>query len=97
MYFTYRELAAVALTGNYLLDVLKEDGKWVVQVSVLDTDRKASKQYRLQTIRGNTKTWRYLEDVLLVVNEYCENCQNLTITIEGKVWKLKAEGVDQKV
>ncbi|RAA07306.1 hypothetical protein DOT67_21290 [Ralstonia pseudosolanacearum] len=98
-FFTFRELAAVALTGsnNYFLDLQKEDGKWTIVVSVLDADKRTTKQYQVQTNRGKTKTWRYLEDALLFVNEYCENCQNLTIAIDGMVWKLKAEGVDREV
>lgn len=99
MYFTFRELAFVALTGsnNYLLNLHKEGGKWVIDVSVLDADKKTAKQYQVQTNRGKTKTWRYLEDVLLFVGEYCKNCQNLSIAIEGKVWRLKAEGEDRAV
>ncbi|MFV8598638.1 hypothetical protein [Ralstonia pseudosolanacearum] len=99
MYFTFRELALVALTGsnNYLLNLQKEEGKWTITVSVLDADKRTARQYQVQTNRGKTKTWRYLEDVLLFVGEYCENCQNLTIAIEGKVWRLKAEGLDRAV
>lgn len=99
MYFTSRELAAVALTGsnNYFLNLQKEKGKWTIAVSVLDANKQTTKQYQVQTNLGKTKTWRYLEDALVFVNEYCENCQNLTIAIEGKVWTLKAEGEDQAV
>ena len=99
MYFTFRELAAVALTGsnNYFLNLQKDEGKWIIDVSVLDADKRTTKQYQVQTNRGKTKTWRYLEDALLFVNEYCENCQNLSIAIEGKVWRLKAEGEDRAV
>ncbi|WP_186143645.1 hypothetical protein [Burkholderia gladioli] len=92
MFFTSRELAAVALTGadNYLVDVRQEDGKWVVEVSVLDASKREWRRYFVQTNRGKTKTWRYLEDALAFVGDYCENCQNLTVTVNGKLWRLRA-------
>ncbi|MFL9876672.1 hypothetical protein [Paraburkholderia megapolitana] len=92
MFFTSRELATVALTGadNYALDVRQEDGKWVVEVTVFDTGKQTRQKYFVQTNRGSTKTWRYLEDVMGFVDSFCANCQNLVIRINGKVWKLRA-------
>ncbi|CAE6846648.1 hypothetical protein R75461_07275 [Paraburkholderia nemoris] len=93
MYFTFRELAAVALTGgtNYFVDLRKEAGKWLIEVSVLDAGKKVQQKYLVQTNRGKTKTWKYLDDALAFVNEYCANCQNLSIAVDGKVWKLRSE------
>ncbi len=95
MFFTFRELAAVALTGpsNYMVDVRQEDGKWIVDVSVLDAGKSEWRRYLVQTNRGKTKSWRYLDDALGFVGEHCENCQNLTILINGKIWRLKAEPI----
>ncbi|KIP17069.1 hypothetical protein WJ95_21435 [Burkholderia ubonensis] len=94
MFFTFRELAAVALTGadNYLLKLFKdESGKWVIRATILDGGKQPYQSYFVQTNRGKTKTWRYLEDVLIFVDEYSANCRNLTIEIEGRVWKMRAE------
>ncbi|WP_454862642.1 hypothetical protein [Paraburkholderia fungorum] len=96
MFFTFRELAAVALTGtdNYLLDLHKDEAKWVIDVTVLDSQRQPGSQYRVQTNRGKTKTWRYLEDALAFVGEYGANCGNLTITVDGRIWQLRSAGHD---
>ena len=93
MYFTFRELAAVALTGgsNYFVDLRKDAGKWVIEVSVLDSGKNVQQTYLVQTNRGGAKTWKYLDDAMAFVSEYCANCQNLTIAIDGKMWKLRAE------
>lgn len=98
MFFTFRELAAVALTGadNYLLDLFKEEGgKWVVRVTIRAGATGAQQTYMVQTNRGKTKTWRYLEDVLLFVEEYCANCHHLTIKVEGRLWRLHADAADE--
>jgi hypothetical protein len=94
MYFTFRELAAVAMTGahNYVLDVRKDEGKWIIEVTVVGAGDGQQRTYLCQTNRGKTKTWRYLEDVLVFVNQYAANCQNMAISVQGKVWKLKSEG-----
>ncbi|WP_126284802.1 hypothetical protein [Burkholderia stagnalis] len=94
MFFTFRELAAVALTGadNYLLNLFKDEtGKWVIRATILDGSKQPYQSYLVQTNRGKTKTWRYLEDVLMFVDEYSANCRNLTIEIEGRVWRMRAE------
>ncbi|WP_155754551.1 hypothetical protein [Burkholderia stagnalis] len=94
MFFTFRELAAVALTGadNYLLNLFKdESGKWVIRATILDGSKQPYQSYLVQTNRGKTKTWRYLEDVLMFVDEYSANCRNLSIEIEGRVWRMRAE------
>jgi hypothetical protein len=99
MFFTFRELGAVALTGadNYLLDVLKdENGKWVIQATIVDGQRQAQQSYMVQTNRGKTKTWRYLEDALGFVAENCGNCRNLAITVGGRIWRLSAEAMDDQ-
>lgn len=94
MYFTFRELAAVAMTGahNYVLDIRKDEGKWIIEVTVGGAGSELKQRYLCQTNRGKTKTWRYLEDVLLFVNQYAANCKSMTISIQGKAWKLKSEG-----
>jgi hypothetical protein len=98
MFFTFRELAAVALTGadNYSLDLLKDEGgKWVVRVTIFAGATGTQQTYMVQTNRGKTKTWRYLEDVLLFVEEYCANCHHLTIKVEGRLWRLHAGAADE--
>lgn len=98
MFFTARELAAVALTGadNYVLDMLKDDlGKWVIRATIVDGAKQSRQSYMVQTNRGKTKTWRYLEDAFVFVDEHCTNCRNLTIKLDGRLWKLHVEGTEE--
>ncbi len=99
MFFTFRELAAVALTGadNYSLEVFKADvGKWVIKATILDSQKNVDHSHMLQTNRGTTKTWRYLDDVLAFVSQHCVDCRNLTIKTEGKIWRLSSDDLRHK-
>ncbi|WP_455289938.1 hypothetical protein [Cupriavidus necator] len=97
MFFTFRELAAVALTGadNYILDLLKdESGKWVIRATILEGRKQPLQSYIVQTNRGKPKTWRYLEDALVFIDGTCANCRHLTIKVEGRLWSLRAGAAD---
>jgi hypothetical protein len=79
-----REIAVIAETNrdNYSVEIkAADDGLWQAAIKIIQPE----KHYEIFTSRGELKTWRNLGDAVTFVQETCNDCKDVTISIG--TWK----------
>lgn len=75
-----RELAVIAETNrdNYSINIRAEEGGlWQATITLIQPE----KHYEVFTSRGELKTWRNLDDAITFVQNTCDDCKDVTISI----------------
>ena len=84
MVLNKREIAVIAETNrhNYSVEIKAvPGGLWQGAINIIQPQ----KRYEIFTSRGELKTWRNLADAVTFVQDTCDDCRDVTISIG--TWK----------